>query len=89
MKFDLTDLPKNRVIERLTVFFVGAFAFCLVAVAVYQVVWVLPAKHCEARGWWWDGQTRQCGMPISVTSFTHRPIGAPRITPTKAPPAKS
>jgi hypothetical protein len=23
-------------------------------------------------------------MPVSVTSFTHRPIGSPRVTPSKA-----
>ena len=83
MKFQLTEQPINRVIERLFLLFVGLFAVSLVAVAAYQVVWVIPAKHCEQRGWWWDGQTRQCGMPISVTSFTHRPIGSPKVTPIK------
>ena len=89
MKIDLqlTEQPMNPVIERLTVLFAALFAICCVAVAVYQVVWVLPARHCEERGWWWDGQTRQCGMPISVTAFTHRPIGAPKVTP-PAPAAK-
>jgi hypothetical protein len=83
MNIQLTEQPMNRAIERLMLFFVGLFAVSLVAVAVYQVVWVLPARHCEERGWWWDGDTRQCGMPISVTSFTHRPIGAPKVTPAK------
>jgi hypothetical protein len=84
MRFDLTELPMNRAIEKLTLFFVGVFAICCVGVAAYQVVWVLPEKHCEQRGWWWDPQTRLCGMPVSVTSFTHRPIGSPRVTPSKA-----
>ena len=88
MNVQLTEQPMNRAIERLMLFFVGVFAVSLVAVAVYQVVWVMPARQCEQRGWWWDGDTRQCGMPISVTSFTHRPIGAPKVTPTK-PLAKS
>jgi hypothetical protein len=88
MRFDLTSLPMNRAIERLTLFFVGVFAICCVGVAVYQVVWVLPEKHCEQRGWWWDTETRQCGMPVSVTQFTRRPIGSPRVTPTK-PQAES
>lgn len=83
MKVQLTEQPMNRAIEKLTLFFVGVFAVCCVGVAVYQLVWVLPAKHCEQRGWWWDPETRQCGMPVSVTSFTHRPIGSPRVTPTK------
>ena len=83
MKFQLTEQPINRVIERLFLLFVGLFAVSLVAVAAYQVVWVIPAQHCEKRGWWWDSQTRQCGMPISVTNFTHRPIGSPKVTPIK------
>jgi hypothetical protein len=84
MRFDLTTQPMNRAIEKLTLFFVGVFAVCCVGVAVYQVVWVLPEKHCEQRGWWWDPQTRLCGMPVSVTAFTHRPIGSSKVTPSKA-----
>ena len=84
MRFDLTEQPINSVIEKLFLGFVGFFAVCCVGVAVYQVVWVLPEKNCEQRGWWWDSQTRQCGMPVSVTSFTHRPIGSPKVTPPKA-----
>ena len=83
MKFQLTEQPINRAVEKLTLFFVGVFAISLVAVAAYQLVWVMPAKHCEQRGWWWDPDTRVCGMPVSVTTFTHRPIGSPRVTPTK------
>jgi len=85
MKYELTQAPGNRTIERLFVLFIGLFAVSLVAVAVYQLVCVLPAKHCEAHGWWWDGETRQCGMPVSITSLTHRPIGSPKVTP----PAKA
>ena len=84
MRIDLTEQPMNRAIEKLTLFFVGVFAVCCVGVAVYQLVWVLPAKHCEQRGWWWDAETRQCGMPVSVTQFTHRAIGSPKVTPSKA-----
>ncbi len=88
MKIQLTEQPMNRAIEKLTLFFVGVFAVCCVGVAVYQLVWAIPAKHCEERGWWWDSDTRQCGMPVSVTAFTHRPIGSPKVTPAK-PEAKS
>jgi hypothetical protein len=83
MKFDLTEQPMNRAIERITLFFVGVFALSCVAVAVYQFVWVMPAKRCEGHGWWWDSATRVCGMPVSITTFTHRPIGSPPVTPVK------
>jgi hypothetical protein len=89
MKFKLTEQPMNRAIERLTLLFVGVFAICCVAVAVYQFLWAIPAKRCEEHGWWWDPATRQCGMPISVTTFTHRPIGSPPVTPGAAAPARS
>lgn len=84
MMFKLTEQPMNRAIERLFVVFVSLFAVCCVAVAVYQLVWAIPSKHCEERGWWWDPDTRACGMPISVTAFTHRPIGAPKPAPAAA-----
>lgn len=85
MKIDiqLTEQPMNKAVERLTVFFVALFAICCVAVAVYQLVWVMPAKRCDAHGWWWDPATRVCGMPVSVATFTHRPIGSPKVTPEK------
>ena len=85
MRFQLTEQPKNRAIDKILLFFVGVFAVSCVGVAVYQVVWVMPEKHCEQRGWWWDPDTRICGIPVSVTAFTHRPIGSPRVTPTKPP----
>ena len=46
MRIDLTEQPMNRAIEKLTLFFVGVFAVCCVGVAVYQLVWVMPAKQC-------------------------------------------
>ena len=88
MKLKLTEHPTYRPIERLTLLVVGVFAVCCVAVAVYQFVWVMPAKRCEAHGWWWDGSARVCAMPVSISMFTHRPIGAPKVTPAAKPPAK-
>ena len=87
MKFKLTETPINKAIERLTLLFVGVFAVSCVVVAVYQLVWVMPVKRCEDHGFWWDPATRVCAMPISVTSFTHRPIGAPKIVVSSVKPA--
>ncbi len=81
MKFQLTEQPMNRAIERLALLFVGLFAISLVAVAAYQVVWVIPAKQCEAHSAWWDPSTRVCATPIYLPNLTHRPIGSPRLTP--------
>ena len=38
MRFDLTEQPMNRAIEKLTLFFVGVFAVCCVGVAVYLML---------------------------------------------------
>ncbi len=84
MRVQLTEQPMNQAIQRLTLVFVGLFAACCAAVAVYQFVWVIPARQCEAHGAWWDPDSRICATPIFLPALTHRPIGAPKL----APPAK-
>jgi hypothetical protein len=79
---NLTEQPTNPLVQRLTLAFVGVFFASCVAVAVYQVLWVAPEKRCDAHDAWWDPQTRVCATPIFLPALTHRPIGAPRVTPT-------
>jgi hypothetical protein len=81
MKFKLTEQPMNKAIERLTVLFVSLFAVSCVAVAAYQLVWVVPEKRCEEHGAWWDPSTRVCATPIYLPDLTHRPLGSPKLTP--------
>lgn len=82
---NLTEQPMNPAIQRLTLLFVGLFFASCVAVAVYQFLWVAPAKRCEDHGAWWDPDTRICATPIYLPDLTHRPIGAPRASlPAKA-----
>ncbi len=81
MKFKLTEQPMNKAVERLTVLFVSLFAVSILAVAVYQLVWVMPEKQCEQHGAWWDPSTRVCATPIYLPNLTHRPIGSPKLTP--------
>jgi hypothetical protein len=77
----LTEQPMNRMIQRLALVFVGIFAVSCVAVAVYQVMWVMPAKRCIEHNGWWDPFGRVCATPIFLPDLTHRPIGAPKLTP--------
>jgi hypothetical protein len=63
-----------RLLLRLRYLFLGLFALGAGAAWTYQLVWVEPAKRCEAAHHWWDGSTRTCAIPISVSNFTHRPI---------------
>ena len=81
VELDLTEQPLNKVIQRMALFFVGVFVLCCVAVAVYQIIWVMPAKRCIEHNGWWDPAARICGTPIFLPDFTHRPIGSPKITP--------
>jgi hypothetical protein len=78
---DLTEQPLNKLIQRMAVAFAAAFAVCCVAVAVYEVLWVMPAKRCLENNGWWDPATRLCGTPIYIPDLTHRAPGAPKLTP--------
>ena len=67
----------------LRVAFLSAFAVATAATWIYQIYWVAPRKQCEAAGRWWDGPTRECGIPVSVSRFTGRPT-PPEIEAAKA-----
>ena len=71
----------NRTIQRLMLLFAGLFVLSCVLVFAYQLIWVLPEKRCASHDAWWDPATRVCATPIYLPDITHRPIGAPKITP--------
>lgn len=81
INMDLTRTPLNRVVQRMMLMFACLFALACVAVAVYQVMWAIPARHCAERDGWWDPDQRVCGTPIFLPDLTHRPLGSPKITP--------
>lgn len=64
--------------RRLTTLFLALFALALVGVFALQHFVVEPGKRCEARGQWWDGDTRICAQPISIAEITGRPNGVSR-----------
>ena len=78
---DLTEQPQHRIIHRMALGFAAAFAVSCVAIAIYQLVWVMPEKRCLDHNGWWDPATRICGTPIFLPDLTHRPIGSPKLTP--------
>ena len=41
----------------------------------------MPAKRCLEHNGWWDPFGRVCATPIFLPDLTHRPIGAPKLTP--------
>jgi hypothetical protein len=59
----------------------GVALFLAVSLGLWarEALYVWPRKACEARGDWWDPHDRVCAVPISVTKFTGRPIGAPPL----------
>ena len=72
----MTPDGRNRLFFNLRLVFLGLFALGAAATWGYQIYWVQPAKHCEEAHRWWDPKTRVCALPVSITTFTHRPIGA-------------
>lgn len=68
----------NPTIDRLKLIFLGIFAIGCAGVWAYQIFWAMPAKKCEANGQWWDGATRVCAQPLTISSITGRPAGMSR-----------
>ena len=63
---------------RLSMIFLGVFGVMLAGIFVLQTVWVSPGERCEARGGWYDIETRDCGTPVYVPDITGRPAGVSR-----------
>ncbi len=59
-------------------FFASFFVICALA-GVYEVMWVLPEKHCLAEHHWWDGSSRICATPVDLRMFTGKPNTAPAV----------
>jgi hypothetical protein len=53
--------------------FVALFFAAVIAVTIYQAVWIEPGKRCEAAHKWWDPDQRVCGTPLYLPAITHRP----------------
>ncbi len=68
----------NPTIDRLKLVFLGIFAVACVGIWAYQIIYVWPAKRCDAQSMWWDKATRICAQPIYVPSLTGRPAGMSR-----------
>jgi hypothetical protein len=64
----------NPTIERLKLIFLGVFAFASIAVLIWHVGWVMPARKCEEAHKWWDGSQRVCAQPVLISDVTGRVI---------------
>ena len=54
--------------------FLAVFAVLTIASWTYSILVVQPRQRCEAAGRWWSEQDRECGIPVSVSRFTGRPV---------------
>jgi hypothetical protein len=80
-------------VERLKLICLIAFGVLTSAIFAYQYFWQWPQQRCEAKGAWWDGYTRACGIPIPLYVLTGRKNAAQAYEPVqgsgKAPSAPS
>jgi len=65
-------------------FCVALFLMGCAGVAGYQIFWKVPGERCEAAGRWWLESHRACGIPITISDITGRPLppGARSAIPT-------
>ncbi|HZK99892.1 MAG TPA: hypothetical protein VFC47_08320 [Caulobacteraceae bacterium] len=48
------------------------FVAAVLATFAYEMIWVWPARRCEARGDWWDARGLECDTPIPIARLTAR-----------------
>jgi hypothetical protein len=66
--------------------FVAAFFAGVIAVYIWQAVWIWPEKRCLAAHKWWDSGQRVCATPIELRTLTGRPnVAPPAIGPGAKP----
>ncbi len=70
-------------LTRITLLFMVLLALGLSGVLAYQLLYVGPAKACEASGRWWAGRWRACATPVDLLKM---PI--PKLDPAPAPAPK-
>lgn len=71
-------------LPRLTVLFFSVFGVIVAGVLVFHFFWVTPGERCEAKGNWYDIETRTCATPIYIPDITGRPPGVSRAEASKA-----
>ncbi|MDP2765573.1 MAG: hypothetical protein Q8O54_12140 [Brevundimonas sp.] len=59
--------------KRLSILFLSTFAVLMAGMFAYDKLVIAPGDRCEARGRWWDPQTKICAQPISIAEITGRP----------------
>jgi hypothetical protein len=64
----------RRLLFRLRIVFLVLFALGAAGTWSYEVLWGRPARECAAAQKWWDPASRVCALPVSVSTFTGRPI---------------
>lgn len=70
-------------IRRLSILFFGLFALVTAGLFAFQRFWMDPGERCEAKGYWYDLETRICAQPIYIPDITGRPAGVSRAEASK------
>ncbi len=71
-------------------YFIAAFLVLSAGVTIYEWVYAIPFKKCEATQGWWSSKYMKCFQPIDLSTLTGRPHGVKASTgPTSASAATS
>lgn len=65
-------------LPRLTALFAVLLALSIGAVLIFQAFWLDPGARCEAKGNWYDLESRTCAQPIYIPNITGRLPGESR-----------
>jgi hypothetical protein len=64
----------DSILQRAKLIFLGLFAVISVALAIWQLGWVIPEKRCLEAHKWWDNSERVCAQPVLISDLTGRTI---------------
>ncbi len=71
------------ILTRITLLFFVLLVLGLGAGLAYQMLYIAPAKKCEAQGRWWADRWRACATPVNLLKMQIPKF----VEPTAAPAA--
>ena len=70
--------------KRLSILLVALFVIGVGGAMIFDRYWLAPGDACEAKGNWYDIESRTCATPVYVPDITGRPAGQSRADASNA-----